>query len=62
MEFSKQEYWSGLPFPHPGDFPNPGIKPRSLVLQADSLPSETPEKPPKDISHIEHHSNNFTLS
>ena len=37
MEFSKQEYWSGLPFPSPGDFPNPGIEPESSALQADSL-------------------------
>jgi len=40
MEFSRQEYWSGLPCPPPGDLPNPGIKPRSPALQADSLPSE----------------------
>ena len=40
MEFSKQEYWSGLPFPSPGDLPNPGIEPGSPVLQADSLPFE----------------------
>ena len=39
MEFSRQEYWSGLPFPSP-DLPNPGIKPGSPVLQADSLLSE----------------------
>ena len=45
MEFSRQEYWSGLPCPSPGDLPNPGIEPRSPVLQADSLPSEPPEKP-----------------
>ena len=38
--FSGQEYWSGLPFPSPGDFPNLGIKPGSPTLQADSLPSE----------------------
>ena len=38
--FSKQEYWSGLPFPSPGDLPNPGIEPKSLALQADSLLSE----------------------
>ena len=37
MEFSRQEYWSGLPFPSPGDLPDPGIEPRSSVLQADSL-------------------------
>ena len=43
MEFSRQEYWSGLPFPSSGDLPNPGIKPRS-ALQADSLPSKLPEK------------------
>ena len=36
MEFSRQEYWSGLPFPSPGDLPNPGIKPGSPALQADS--------------------------
>ena len=44
MGFSKQEYWSGLPFPSPGDLPNPGIKLGSLVLQADTLPSEPPGK------------------
>ena len=38
-EFYRQEYWSGLPFPSPGDLPNPGIKSRSPALQADSLPS-----------------------
>ena len=42
MGFSKQEYWSGLPFPSPGDLPNPGIEPRSPTLQADALPSEPP--------------------
>ena len=40
MGFSRQEYWSGLPFPSPGDLPNPGIKPRSPALQTDALPSE----------------------
>ena len=45
MEFSRQEYWSGLPFPSPGDLPDPGIEPESPALQADSLPSEPPEKP-----------------
>ena len=43
MEFSKQEYWSKLPFPSPGDFPGPGIEPGSPALQADALPSEPPE-------------------
>ena len=45
MGFSRQEYWSGLPFPSPGDLPDPGIKPRSPALQADSLQSEPPGKP-----------------
>ena len=44
-EFSRQEYWSGLPFPSPGDLPNPGIEPGSPALQADALPSEPPGKP-----------------
>ena len=44
MQFSKQEYWSGLPFPSPGDLPNPGIEPESPTLQADVLPSEPPGK------------------
>ena len=42
MGFSSQEYWSGLPFPSPGDLPNPGIKFGSLTLQAEALPSEPP--------------------
>ena len=42
--FSRQEYWSGLTFPSPGDLPNPGIKPRSPTLQAYSLPSEPPDQ------------------
>ena len=42
MEISRQEDWSGLPFPSPGDLPDPGVKPRSSTLQADSLPSEPP--------------------
>ena len=45
IAFSRQEYWSGLPFPSPGDFPNLGIGPGSLALQAGSLPSEPPGKP-----------------
>ena len=44
MEFSRQEYWSGLPFPSPGDLPNPGIEPRSPTLRADALLSEPPGK------------------
>ena len=38
MEFSRKEYWSGLPFPSPGDLPNPGVEPRSVALQTDTLP------------------------
>ena len=49
MEFSRPEYWSGQPFPSPGDLPNPGIKPRSPVLQVDSLPPE-PQGQPKNTS------------
>jgi len=45
MEFFRQEYWSGLPFPSPRDLPNPGIELKSPALQADSLPSEPPGKP-----------------
>ena len=45
MGFSKQEYWSGLPFPSPGDLPHPGIEPRSPSFQADALTSEPPGKP-----------------
>ena len=45
MEFSRQEYWSGLPFPFSGDLPRPGNEPESPELQADSLPAETPGKP-----------------
>ena len=42
--FSREEYWSGLPFLSPGDLPDPGIEPRSPTLQADSLPSEEKKK------------------
>ena len=44
MGFSRQGYWNGLPFPFPGDLPDPGIKPGSPALQADSLPTELPGK------------------
>ena len=56
MGFSRQEYWSGLPFPSSGDLPNPGIKPGSPALQTDALPSEPLGKPPRgakvDTIHI----------
>ena len=45
MGFPRQEYWSGLPFPSPGDHPNPGIKPGSPALQRDYLQSELPGNP-----------------
>ena len=45
MGFSRQEYWSGVPFPSPGDLPDPGIEPRSPAFQADALTSEPPGKP-----------------
>ena len=44
MGFPRQEYWSGLPFPFPGDLPDPVVKPRSPAFQADTLPSEPPVK------------------
>ena len=44
MRFSRQEYWSGLPFPTPGDLPDSGIEPRSPTLEADALTSEPPGK------------------
>ena len=64
MGFSRQEYWSGLPFPSPGDLPNSGIEPKSPTLEADTLTSEPPGKPcarmvssyyrrmNKDVAHI----------
>ena len=45
MGCPRQEYWRGLPFPTPGDLPNPGIEPKSPALQADSLLTEPPGKP-----------------
>ena len=49
--FPRQEYWSGLVFPSPGDLPNPGIEPRSPALQADSLPAEPPGKTRKMVCY-----------
>ena len=50
MEFSRQEYRSGFPFPSPGDLPNPMIELGSPALQTDSLPSEPPQKSPKSVA------------
>ena len=52
MGFSRQEYYSGLPFPSPGDLPDPGLEPRSLALQVDSLLSEPQGKPNVQIKAI----------
>ena len=59
MGLARQEYWSGLPFPSPGDLPDPGIEPRSPTLQADALTSAPPGKPLimvkvkiKSLSHV----------
>ena len=51
MGFSRQEYWSGLPFPSPGDLPNPGIESGFPALQADALSSEPPGKPTNPCTH-----------
>ena len=55
LGFPRQEYWSGLPFPSPGDLPDQGIEPGSLALQADSVLSEPPGKPSKDRVKSNHH-------
>ena len=60
MGFLRQEYWSGLPFPSPGDLPDPEIEPGSPTLQADSLPSEPPGKP--QICTIFHVRQKYILS
>ena len=52
MGFSRQEYWSGLPLPSPGDLPDPGIELRSPALQADALTSEPPGKTNKHLTFV----------
>ena len=57
MEFPRQEYWSGVPFPTPGDLPDPEMELRSSAFKTDSLPSEPPGKPPnrqKEIFKLEY--------
>ena len=54
MGFSRQEYWSGLPFPSPGDRPNPGIEPGSPTLEADALTSKPPGKPKREYQAEKH--------
>ena len=53
MGFSRQEYWSGLPCPPPGDLPDPGIEPRSPALQVDSFLSEPPGSPEEALSNLQ---------
>ena len=54
LGFSRQGYWSGLPFPSPGDHPDPGIESGSPALQTDALPSETPGKPTRESAMSVH--------
>ena len=52
MGFSRQENWSGLPFPSPGDLPDPGIEPRFPTLQVDALPSDPPGEPGEKVKGV----------
>ena len=52
MGLSRQEHWSGLPFPSPGDLPDPEVEPRSPALQNNSLPSEPPGTPRPELLYI----------
>ena len=61
LGFSRQEYWSGLPFPSPGDLLDPGIQLVSPALKADALPSKTPGKPYSSI-FVSNLFNNFQLN
>ena len=62
MEFSRQEYWSGLRFPYPGDLPNPGIKPRFPALQADSLQLSHQGSPTRTLQILNYKATSPTLS
>ena len=62
MGVSRQEYWSGLPFPSPGDLPDPGIKPGPPTLQADSLPSIEETYPNKIKAIYDKHTANIILT
>ena len=57
--FPRQKYWSGLPFPSPGDLPNPGTEPVSPALQADTLQSEPPGKPGNGLKSVAHTCHNL---
>ena len=61
MGFSRQEYWSGLPFPSPGDLPDPGIEPKSPSLQADALPSENQSLPEEEFTKLSYKLKNTLL-
>ena len=69
MGFSRQDFWSGLPFPSPGDLPDPGVEPGCPALKADALPSEPPGKPngkwkvtfKNCMLSILHNDNTFTI-
>ena len=58
MEFSRQEYWSGLPFPSPGDLPELGVELGRPELQTDSLPSESPAVEPSQLSGVPRNKSN----
>ena len=62
MGFSRQEYWSGLPFPSPGDLPSPGIELGFPALQVDSLPSEPPGKSHQPKINIGNKSSQLTFT
>ena len=59
--FPRQEYWSGWPFPSPGDLPDPGIEPVPPTSQADALPSETPGKQFVTLKSLSHQNFEFSL-
>ena len=61
MEFSRREYWSGLPFPSPGDLPNPGVEPGSPALQVDTLPSKPSGKPKEALQNSKRNSITTTI-
>ena len=62
MRFSRQEYWTGLPFSSPGDLPDPGIEPKCPTLQAEALTSEPPGKPKPPSCPLTAHKNLFPFN
>ena len=61
MGFSRQEYWSGLPFPSPGDLPDRGSEPGAPALEADALTSQPPGNPDLTIRHTFHHLSHYIV-